>query len=322
MDQQSSDRAGHGPFDTRGLDVGDGHRLYIEQSGRTDGRPAVYLHGGPGSGCQAFHHRLFDPSRDRAVLFDQRGAGKSTPRGSLEANTTDHLVADLERIRVALGIDRWLVVGGSWGSLLGLAYALAHPERVKGLVLRGLFLGSPEEVDWAFVDGPRTLNPELWRAFLRPLPEAERKDPLAAYGRRFAGDDSRQRLGAARIWHDYEQALSSLQPTRRTLPETFEAAARGGSFEPLSPSFEWHYIQNGFFLKGESLLARCAELGDLPGIVVQGRYDLICPPLAAQQLAARWPGCQLRIVEAAGHSIAETSLRQGVTEAISELNGA
>lgn len=322
MDQQSRSGAGSRPFDSRLLEVGDGHSLYLEQSGPPDGRPAVFLHGGPGSGCQAAHRQLFDPGRDRVVLFDQRGAGKSTPRGRLEANTTPHLVADLERIREALNIERWLVVGGSWGSLLGIAYALAHPERVTGLVLRGLFLGSAAEVEWAFVTGPQTLRPELWRAFLAPLPESERDDPLAAYGRRLRGQDRVARRGAARIWHAYEQALSQLQPASTALPGSFEEAARQGSFEPLSPAFEWHYMCNGFFLGGESLLERAAALGELPGIVVQGRYDLICPPLTARALAARWPACRLRMVEAAGHALTETELQRAVGDAIGALNGA
>ena len=182
MDQQVITFPEVEPFDSQTLDVGDGHSLYLEQAGNPDGKPAVYLHGGPGSGCQAAHRRLFDPARFRVVLFDQRGAGRSTPKGRLEANTTAHLVADLERIREALGIERWLVVGGSWGSLLALAYAEAWPERVSGLVTRALLLGEAEEIDWAFGKGPRTFRPELWRAYRDLLPEAERDDPLAAYG--------------------------------------------------------------------------------------------------------------------------------------------
>ena len=252
------------------------------------------------------------------MLFDQRGAGKSQPKGSLEANTTQHLVADLERIRTALGIERWLVVGGSWGSLLALAYALAHRERVLGLALRAVFAGSPQEVDWALVRGPQWFRPDLWRAFLAPLPEAERHDPLAAYGRRLLGTDAEASLAAARIWHDYEQALSLLQPAAPRLPATLAEAARS-TRKPQTPAFEWHYIRHGFFLEGEDLPARCAALGALPGILVQGRYDLLCPPVGAQRLAAIWPGARLRMVEAAGHSLFEPAIRQALRDAIRDL---
>ena len=305
-------------FDSRWLPVGDGHELYIEQSGNPDGLPAVLLHGGPGAGCQSAEHGLFDSQLHRAILFDQRGAGRSRPKGSLEANSTEHLVADLERIRVALGVERWLLVGGSWGSLLALAYAQAHRERVLGLVLRAVFAGSATEVDWALVRGPQWIRPELWQAFLTPLPESERSDPLAAYGRRLLGDDEAAGRAAARIWHDYEQALALLQPRSLTLPGSLEEAARS-SRRPDTPTFEWHYIRNGFFLRGADLLARSVALGDLPGVLVQGRYDLLCPPVNAHRLAHLWPGSRLQIVEAAGHSLFEPAIRQAVRDAIDEL---
>ena len=308
-------------FDSRMLAMGDGHALYIEQSGNPQGIPAVLLHGGPGAGCQSAEHGLFDPQVHRAILFDQRGAGRSQPKGSLEANTTAHLVADLERIRTALGIERWLVVGGSWGSLLALAYALAHRERVLGLALRAVFAGSPQEVDWALVRGPQWFRPELWQAFLAPLPEAERHDPLAAYGRRLLGEDAEASFAAARIWHDYEQALSLLQPASPRLPATLAEAARAAR-KPETPAFEWHYIRHGFFLEGEDLLARCADLGTLPGILVQGRYDLLCPPVGAQRLADLWPGAKLQMVEAAGHSLFEPAIRQALRDAIRDLTTA
>ena len=306
-------------FDSRWLPVGDGHEIYLEQSGRPDGVPAVLLHGGPGAGCQSADHGLFDPQRQRAVLFDQRGAGRSRPKSSLEANTTQHLVADLERLREALGIERWLVVGGSWGSLLALAYALAHRDRVSGLVLRAVFAGSAQEVDWALVRGPQWFRPELWRQFLAPLPEAEREEPLAAYGKRLTGNDADAKRAAARIWHDYEQALSLLQPKAPQLPESLAEAARSGR-QPETPAFEWHYIRQGFFLQGRDLLSEAAALGDLPGVIVQGRYDLICPPAAAHRLASAWPGGRLNLVEAAGHSLYEPAVREAVREAIRALS--
>ncbi len=308
-------------FDRRHLAVGDGHELYLEQSGNPEGLPVVLLHGGPGAGCHGAEHGLFDPQVHRAILFDQRGAGKSRPKGSLEANSTGHLVADLERIREALGIERWLVVGGSWGSLLALAYALEHRERVLGLALRAVFAGSAEEVDWALIRGPQWLRPELWRAFLAPLPESERADPLAAYGRRLSGEDAAARHAAARLWHDYEQGLTVLQPSATALPASLEEAARS-SRRPETPAFEWHYIRHGFFLEGRDLIARCAALGDLPGVLVQGRYDLLCPPLVAYRLAGLWPGARLQLVEAAGHSLFEPAIRQALREAVGALTAA
>lgn len=306
------------PFDTRSIEVGDGHRLYLEQSGDRDGLPAVFLHGGPGSGCQAAHHRLFDGKRIRAILFDQRGAGRSTPKRGLDNNTTQHLIADLERIREALGIARWMVVGGSWGALLAIAYAEAHPARVTALALRALFLGSATEIDWAFIEGPRTFRPELWRAFIGLLPADERGDPLAAYGRRLADPDPAVQAPAAWAWHDYERALSELKPGKPSLPESLSKPPPSNSL-PNTPFFESHYIRHDFFLGPEQLLAEAGRLKGIPGIIVQGRYDLLCPPVTAQRLAARWPEARLRIIEGAGHALTEPGIEPALTEAIGDL---
>lgn len=319
MDQQGASFPEIKPFDSRQLAVGEGHSLYVEQVGNPSGRPALFLHGGPGSGCQPAHRRLFDPARFRVVLFDQRGAGRSTPKGCLEANTTAHLIRDIEQIRKALGIERWLVVGGSWGSLLGLAYAQAHPERVAGLVLRAILLGEGEEIDWAFTEGPKTLRPELWRAYRDLLPAEERDDPVAAYGARLTASDPKVRAGAARIWHDYERALSSLQPSNPSLPATLEAAEQGQGRVPATPFFEWHYIRHGFFLEPGEILSRSDRLAEIPGILVQGRYDLLCPPLSAHRLASRWPRGALRLAEASGHGLEEPAVGRAVMAAIAEL---
>ena len=307
------------PFDTRMLAVDEQHTLHVEQVGRADGVPAVFLHGGPGSGCQSGHRRLFDPSLFRAVLFDQRGAGRSTPRRSLIDNTTPHLIADMERIRTALGIDKWMVVGGSWGALLGVAYAEAHPERVSALLLRAVFLGTRAEVDWAFLLGPQTFYPELWRRFIGLLPEAERGDPLAAYGRRLMDPDPSVHGPAAIVLHDYEQALSVLKPTSLDLPPSLEAARASTRAVPNTPFVEWHYFDHGCFLADRELLAGAARLAGIPGAIVQGRYDLLCPPETAHALARAWPEGELRIVQAAGHSLSEPSIQADLMAAIAEF---
>jgi proline iminopeptidase len=305
---------------TRRLDVGDGHSLHVEQIGAADGLPALFLHGGPGSGCQPDHHRLFDPARFRTVFVDQRGSGRSLPKRGLHANTTQHLVADLELVRRAFKIDKWLVVGGSWGALLALAYAQSHPERVTGLALRAVFFGGAEDVDWAFRRGPQTIYPELWRAFLGPLPKPERDNPIPAYGARLMSPDPAIHVPAARLWHDYEQTLSVLKPSSLDLPRSLEDAYRTTSRTPNTPFMEWHYLRHGCFLEEGELLARAGRLAGIPGIIVQGRYDLLCPPRGAEALAQRWPDADLRLVEGAGHSPLEPAVRDAVVRAIDDLS--
>ena len=303
------------PFDARMLDVGDGHWLYVEEVGRADGVPALFLHGGPGSGAQYAHRSLFDPERFHALLFDQRGAGRSHPYLSLQANTTDHHVADIERIREHFGIERWLIAGGSWGSTLALAYAERFPRRVRGLVLRAVFLGTREEVAWAFVEGPKLFRPELFADFAGFLPDAERADPLAAYLARLADPDPAVKGPAARMWNDYERALSRLQPAQTRLQA--EPPAHGRL--PPTPFFEAHYIRNDFFLKPDQLLRDAGRLKGIPGVVVQGRYDLLCPPKSAFALCAAWPDCRLQLVEGAGHDMSEPGVARAMTEAVSLL---
>ena len=304
------------PFDARMIDVGDGHWLYVEEVGRKDGVAALFLHGGPGSGAQHAHRALFDPSRVHALLFDQRGAGRSHPFLSLKANTTADLVADIERIRAHFGIERWLVVGGSWGSTLALAYAEAHPERVTGLVLRAVFLGTREEVHWAFVEGPELFRPDLYADFVGFLPEAERADPLQAYLDRLADPDPAVHGPAARTWAAYERSLSKLAPAQTRL----ERPAGEGRLPP-TPYVEAHYIRNDFFLRPGQLLSEACRLKGIPGVIVQGRYDLLCPPRAAYALSEAWPGCRLQMMESAGHCMSEPGVAEAMAEAVRKLAG-
>lgn len=304
------------PYDARMLSVGDGHWLYVEEVGRRDGFPALFLHGGPGSGSQHMHRRIFDPDRHRAILFDQRGAGRSHPYLSLTANTTEHLIADIEAIRRHFGIARWLVAGGSWGSTLALAYAQRHPQHVAGLVLRAVFLGTEAEVQWAFVDGPQLFRPDLYADFAARLPEDERTKPLSAYLSRIGHPSRAVHLPAAQTWHDYERALSELTPAHARLP-TLPGCPDGRL--PPTPVIEAHYIRNGFFLKPRQLLDGAAALADIDGVIVQGRYDLLCPPAAAYALAAAWPRAELHLVEGAGHAMTEADVTERMRAAVAQL---
>lgn len=303
------------PFDARMLEVGDGHWLYVEEVGHKGGVPALFLHGGPGSGSQHAHRNLFDPKRCHAFLFDQRGAGRSHPYLSLHQNTTAHLVADIERIREHFGVDRWLVVGGSWGSTLALAYAEAFPQRVIGLVLRAVFLGTAEEVQWAFVDGPKLFRPELYADFVAPLPQDERDDPLRAYVDRLLDPDPARNGPAARAWNAYERALSKLAPTSTRLRATSPNEGR----LPPTPFVEAHYIRHDFFLEPGQLLRDATRLKGIPGLIVQGRYDLLCPPHNAYALKQLWRDCRLQLMENAGHCISEPGVEEALANGVRDL---
>jgi len=305
------------PFDVRRLPVDETHALYVEQVGNPQGLPVVFLHGGPGSGCNPDQRRYFDPGLFRVVLFDQRGAGRSTPKRCLTGNTTQNLVADMERIRETLGIERWMLVGGSWGATLALAYAERHPGRTLGVVLRAVFLGTRGEFRWAFGGAARTVYPELWRDLAALLPEAERGDPVAALGARIANPDPRIHGPAARVWHDYERALSVLRPGSLALPRALEDAGAGDP--PNTPFLEWHYLSHDCFLAPGQLLEEAPRLSGIPGIAVQGRYDLLCPPQAADSLTRVWKDCELRLVAGAGHSAAEPAILESMVAAIRDL---
>lgn len=305
------------PFDAIMLSVGDGHWLYAEQVGTPGGVPMLFLHGGPGSGAQHSHRALFDTARHHAIVFDQRGAGRSHPYRSTIANTTAHLIADIEALRVFFGFDKWLIVGGSWGSTLALAYAQAYPARVSGLVLRAIFLGTDAEITWAFAQGPRRFRPDLYEAFVAFLPEGERVDPITAYVARLTNPDPAVHAPAAQMWNAYERALSELAPSHAALPNTFDASNR----IPPTPLMEAHYIQHHFFMDQGALLGGAAKLAGIPGRIIQGRYDLLCPPENAHALAEAWPDCQLKIVDSAGHAMTELGIEAAMIKAIAELAG-
>jgi proline iminopeptidase len=304
------------PLTSQLLPVGDSHEIYVETIGRTDGIPAVYLHGGPGSGCQPDHRRLFDPERFHAVLFDQRGAGRSRPKGRREHNTLPHLIADMEMIRENLGFTRWMVVGGSWGATLALAYAQAHPHRVSGIVLRATFLGTRAELEGAFTDVLPRFYPDLSDDFLKLLPAEERGQPLDAYWRRILDADSAVHGPAARAWNDTERILSEHTSSRVRLDLK---SLNSTHTLPSTPFMEAHYFQNGCFMRPGQLLAEAQKLAGIPGIVVQGRYDLLCPPATSHALSAAWPESEVRFIEGAGHSLYDPGVRDAVMKAIADL---
>jgi proline iminopeptidase len=304
------------PLTSQWLPVGDGHEIYVETVGRTDGIAAVYLHGGPGSGCQPDHRRLFDPERFHAVLFDQRGAGRSRPKVGREHNTLPHLIADMEVIREKFGIARWMVVGGSWGATLALAYAETHPERVSGLVLRATFLGTSDELEGAFTNVLPRFFPQLNDDFLSVLPEQQRAQPLDSYWRRILDPDPAVHGPAARAWHDTERILSEHISGQLRLDL---ASLTSSNKLPATPFMEAHYFRNDCFMRPHQLLTDAAKLKAIPGIIVQGRYDLLCPPASAHALAAQWPASEVRVVEGAGHSLYSPGVRNAVMRAIADL---
>ena len=290
------------PFDRRMMDVGDGHEIYVEQSGAPEGRPVVVLHGGPGGGCSPAMRRYFDPKIYRIILFDQRGCGRSRPHASVEANTTWHLVADIERIRKELMIDDWIVFGGSWGATLALIYAQAHPERVKHLVLRGVFTMTQTELDWFYGGGAGKFWPETWKRFQELVPEDERDDMIAAYHRRLFSGDRAEEIRFAKAWSAWENALATVQSNGAggdSPPEYARAFAR----------LENHYFINGGFLERDGqIIEQVEKIAHIPGTIVQGRFDMICPPSAAYRLSERWGNASLRMIPVAGHALSEPGI--------------
>lgn len=308
----------HAPLTTQMLPVGEGHTLYVETVGNPDGVPALFLHGGPGSGCQPSHRKLFDPARFHAVLFDQRGAGRSTPHGERSANTTDRLIADIETIRTTLGIERWLVVGGSWGATLALAYAQTHAGRVTGIVLRATFLGTRRELDWAFSTAMSQFYPRLQADFLNLLTPSERETPLEAYWRRILDPDPEIHRPAAFAWYQAERILSQIAPPADGL-DSAQLPAPGARF-PASPYMEAHYFSNACFLEPNQLLANASRLDGIPGHIVQSRYDLLCPPANSHALANAWQGSSIRMVGAAGHAQGEPGVEAAIQSALADLH--
>lgn len=298
------------PYVQHSLAVAPPHVLHIEECGNPKGIPVLFVHGGPGAGCEDYHRRFFDPERYRIILFDQRGCGRSTPHAALEGNTTQALVADMEQIREHLGVDRWLLFGGSWGSTLSLVYAETHPGRVLGLILRGIFMCRPHEIEWFYQQGASRLFPEYWQDFLAPIPEAERGDLVQAFYRHLTSDNEMQRMAAAKAWSLWEGRTSTLRPSEAVV-EHF-----GNPYTALSLArIECHYFVNDSFLEPEQILRDAAKLKEIPGIIVHGRYDVVCPVENAWQLHQAWPKAQLKIIPDAGHSASEPGTVDALVQA-------
>jgi proline iminopeptidase len=298
------------PYAVHRIAVDDRHALYVEECGSAKGIPALFLHGGPGAGCEPYHRRFFDPARYRVVLFDQRGAGRSVPHADLTDNTTWHLVADIERIRERLGIERWLVFGGSWGSTLALAYAQTHPERVSALVLRGIFLCRDDEILWFYQQGASRLFPDYWADFVVPVAPADRHDMLGAYHRLLTGADDIARMAAAKAWSTWEGRTATLRPSPSVVshfgdPHVALALAR----------IECHYFVHQAFLRPDQLLEDAGRLAAIPTVIVHGRYDVICPLENAWELHRAIAGSELVIVPDAGHAASEPGIRSALVAA-------
>lgn len=288
------------PYQRHQLKVSDLHELYLDESGNPDGVPILYVHGGPGGGCDASSRRFYDPEVYRIVTFDQRGCGRSTPHGELAENTTQDLIADIEAIREFLNIDKWVLFGGSWGSTLSLLYAQTHPGRVRALVLRGVFLSRQRDLDWLYKDGANRVFPDYWEEFIKPIPKSERNDLLQAYYSRLVGEDELARMAAAKAWSAWEANCSKLRPSSDTLakftkPHNALALSR----------IETHYFINNGFIAENQILKNMQVMADIPGRIVNGRYDMVCPLSNALALHNLWPNSELHIVRDAGHSASE-----------------
>ena len=297
------------PFNTGRFRVSPIHELYYEESGNPNGQPAVFIHGGPGAGLVPEYRRFFDPAVYRVVLFEQRGCGRSTPHASLEDNTTWHLVDDIERLREHVGVDRWLVFGGSWGSTLSLAYAQTHPQRVTALVLRGIFLCRPREIRWFYQEGEgaSAIFPDAWEDYVRPIPAEERGDMLAAYHRRLMSGD----LEAAKAWSIWEATALKLLPDRELIEHGGE-----GHFALALARIECHYfVNNAFFDSDNYLIEHLDKIRNIPAVIVQGRYDIVCPMMSAWDLHRAWPEAELKIIPDAGHAAVEPGILSALVEA-------
>lgn len=291
-----------------------GQELYVEECGNPEGLPAVFLHGGPGAGCEPYHRRFFDPERYRIILYDQRGAGRSRPHATIEDNTTQLLVQDLEDLRQALGVDRWLVFGGSWGSTLALVYAQAHPQAVAALVLRGIFLCRSREIRWFYQDGASRVFPDYWQEFVAPIPEEERDDLVRAHHRRLIGEDELARMASAKAWSVWEGRASKLKPSKAVVdffsdPHVALGLAR----------IEAHYFVHDCFLEPDQILRDTGKLSAIPGVIVHGRYDMVCPLENAWALHRAWPGSRLQIIPDAGHSATEAGIVDALVRATDEF---
>lgn len=304
------------PYQSGFLKVSDIHEIYYEQSGNPNGTPVVFLHGGPGGGTDPDHRRYFNPEKYRIILFDQRGCGKSKPNAELRENTTWDLVSDIEKIRNHLKIDKWLVFGGSWGSTLALSYAIKHTDRVKGLVLRGIFLCRREELEWFYQEGASWIFPDIFEKYWNYIPANERKDMMAAYYKRLTDDNSSVRLEAARIWSQWEAATSRLYVDPKMI-ESYEEPEKALAFARI----ECHYfMNNAFFETPNFLLDNAAKLSQIPGIIVQGRYDVVCPAKSAWELHRAWPQAEIKIIADAGHAASEPGIRAALIDATDRMH--
>jgi proline iminopeptidase len=304
------------PYDSGFLQVDSLHHIHWELSGNPKGEAVVFLHGGPGAGCASDHRRFFDPEHYNILLFDQRGSGRSRPYAEIKDNSTQHLIADIETLRRKVGAERWQVFGGSWGSTLALAYAQAHPEAVSSLVLRGIFLARKAEIEW-FLFGMRHIFPEAWEDFIGLLPEGERSRPLEAYSKRLNDPDPKVHLPAAQSWAAYEGRCVTLLPNPATV------RAFGGAATALALArMEAHYFINGCFLEEGELLAKIDRLRGIPAVIVQGRYDIVCPAVSAADLKRAWPEAELVMVPDAGHSAMEPGIARALVRATEKLKGA
>ncbi len=291
------------PYVQHSLAVASPHILHIEECGNPAGLPVLFVHGGPGSGCEAYHRRFFDPERYRIILFDQRGAGRSTPHAELTDNTTPALVADMEQIREHLGIERWLLFGGSWGSTLSLVYTETFPQRVLGLILRGIFLCRQWEIAWFYQEGASRIFPDYWEDYLKLIPAEEQHDMVSAYYRRLTGEDEVTRMAAAKAWSIWEGRTATLRPSKSVIGHF------GDPYTALSLArIECHYFMNNIFLDENQLLRDAYLLRDIPGVIVQGRYDIICPIQSAWELHKAWPQAELKVIDDAGHSASEPGI--------------
>lgn len=299
------------PYDSGHLRVDGLHSVYYEQCGNPNGKPAVFVHGGPGGGASPVHRRFWDPAKYRVVLFDQRGCGRSTPHAELRNNTTWDLVSDMERLREHLGIDRWQLFGGSWGSTLSLTYAQEHPERVSEMVLRGIFLLRRREIQWYYQQGASRIFPEAWQRYLAPIPTSERDDLVGAYYRRLTSSDRNERIEAARAWSMWEGSTSRLVPDPELIERTGDV-----TFAEAFARIECHYfINGGFFENDNKLLDDIARISHVPAVIVQGRYDVVCPVESAYQLHQAWPNSELVIANKSGHSALEPEITSHLVDA-------
>ncbi|MEH6388750.1 MULTISPECIES: prolyl aminopeptidase [Pseudomonas] len=302
------------PYARHELAVEAPHVLYVDESGEPDGLPVVFLHGGPGAGCDALSRRFFDPSVYRIITFDQRGAGRSTPHASLENNTTAHLVSDMEALREYLKIDKWVLFGGSWGSTLALAYAQAHPDRVSGIILRGVFLCRDQDIRWFYQEGASHIFPDYWEDYASLIPEVERGDMVSAYYRRLIGDDEIRRMHAARSWSVWEGRCATLRPSAQVL-DRFNDSRRAYAMARI----ECHYFINKAFLEPDQLLRDMPSIAHIPGILIHGRYDMVCPLDNAYALHQSWPGSELQIIRDAGHAASEAGTADALVRATQSM---